>query len=363
MLQLLLASGQSYEDIGSLLGSDVEGVRTRARAALTEMGGTDPDGEVSLTDFLLGQADPIARADAALYLQSDPEANAMAAKLIAQLRLIAPGAELPRLPASREKRGSAQADPVAGSPAPSARGASRQPSRFGARDSGEGRSSPGSSLTGAQKRLIGGLAAGALVLLAVVLLVTGAFGGGGGDSGSGGTASADAGGGSGGQGVSNPSDANVVRAVLTPVGSADSGAKGVAIFGQLKGTPVLQVVVKGIEPTKDGENYSVWLYRSDDAAFRLSGVRVGKSRGIATQFAVPQQVVPYVSNGTFPEIDISLTKDADLKAEAAKDKKLQKLTLRHIGVSVMRGPITGPGVTTGATGATGTTGTTGATGP
>ncbi|MGI9558017.1 MAG: sigma factor-like helix-turn-helix DNA-binding protein, partial [Solirubrobacterales bacterium] len=50
MLKLLLERGQSYEDIASLLGVSVDDARTRARAALAELVGTDPDTEVGLTD-------------------------------------------------------------------------------------------------------------------------------------------------------------------------------------------------------------------------------------------------------------------------------------------------------------------------
>ena len=98
MLQLVLQHGQSYEDIGSLQGLEVEQVRTRAREALTEIGGEDPDREVGLTDYLLGQADPIGRADVARQLQSDAGTRALAERLVAQLRLLAPGAELPDVP-------------------------------------------------------------------------------------------------------------------------------------------------------------------------------------------------------------------------------------------------------------------------
>src|SRR5918996_762704 len=120
MLQLLLERGQSYADIGSLLGLDTDEVRGRARTALTEMGGEDPDRDVGLTDYLLGQADPIGRADAVRHLGADAGAHALAAKLVAQLRLIAPGAELPELPAQRG-RPATRAQPSA--PAPAAAGA------------------------------------------------------------------------------------------------------------------------------------------------------------------------------------------------------------------------------------------------
>ena len=77
-LQLLLERGQSYADLARLLGQDEAEVRARARAALTELGGADPDRNVGLTDYLLGQADPIGRADASRHLRDDPADHQLA---------------------------------------------------------------------------------------------------------------------------------------------------------------------------------------------------------------------------------------------------------------------------------------------
>src|SRR5690242_976399 len=101
MLQLLLEGGQGYGDIGSLLGIGPDEVRSRARLALHEIGGADPDNGVGLSDYLLGQADPIGRADAVRHLQADPEANALAQRLVQNLRLLAPSAQLPEIPEPR----------------------------------------------------------------------------------------------------------------------------------------------------------------------------------------------------------------------------------------------------------------------
>ena len=73
-------------------------MRTRARTALTDLAGADPDRNVALTDYLLGQADPIDRADAVRHLKDDPEDLALVTELAQKLRLVAPEAELPRLP-------------------------------------------------------------------------------------------------------------------------------------------------------------------------------------------------------------------------------------------------------------------------
>jgi hypothetical protein len=123
MLQLLLEGGQGYEDIGSLLGIGPDEVRSRARSALQEIGGADPDAQVALSDYLLGQADPIGRADAIRHLQSDPEANALAERLVQNLRLLAPKGQLPDIPEARGGRRAAAptpppSAPPAGAPAP-----------------------------------------------------------------------------------------------------------------------------------------------------------------------------------------------------------------------------------------------------
>ena len=106
MLQLLLERGQSYDDLASVLGVSSDEVRDRAREALRDLGGADPDAEVGLTDYLLGQADPIGRADAVRHIQSDPDTAALAEKIAAQLQLLAPDADLPELPRAKGAKGS-----------------------------------------------------------------------------------------------------------------------------------------------------------------------------------------------------------------------------------------------------------------
>jgi hypothetical protein len=178
MLQLLLERGQSYEDLASVLGVDEAGVRGRARAALTELAGVDPDRNVGLTDYLLGQADPIGRADAVRHLKDDPADLELATELSQKLRLVAPQAELPRLP-GEERR-----------PKPRAEGgvAARLgiPDRLrggrGAKDKPGAAPAEKSTRLGAMKghrtRLI--VAVGCLAVLVVVgiLAATGAFKGG-----------------------------------------------------------------------------------------------------------------------------------------------------------------------------------------
>jgi hypothetical protein len=185
MLQLLLERDQSYGDLASVLGVKPDEVHERARAALAELGGSDPDADVGLTDYLLGQADPIGRADAVRHLQSDPEALGLAEKVAAQLQLLAPDAELPQLPRSKAK------------PAPAAvagNGAPKGPAERGGRFPG---AAAANSLQAwvrrqfAERRrgsIIVSVVAGAALVVAI-LAIAGVFGGGGGGEG-GGSASA-----------------------------------------------------------------------------------------------------------------------------------------------------------------------------
>lgn len=338
MLQLLLQRGQTYADIGSLLGLDVEAVRSRARTALTEVGGEDPDSEVSLTDYLLGQADPIGRADVARHLQSDDHARELAERLSTQLRVLAPGAELPEIGgdgarAKAKPKAESKPKPKADTAAPAAdedsTGAAAQPRR-----------SPlggfGGTLTRGQRQLIAGLLAGGLVVVVIILAIAGVFSGGGSDDGGSSTSTTA----SGGSSTNANNASGLTRAVLSPQGG--SKAQGVAVFARVKNTPVLQVNVTGLQPSKSGEAYVIWLYGGRSRAFPLVRQPVkanGQLRGAAP---VPAQLIQALQQGLFDQIDVSLATDAEVTSALQKARKSQNLPT-YAGTSVARGPITGPG--------------------
>jgi hypothetical protein len=182
MLQLLLERNQSYDDLASVLGVKPDEVHERARAALTELGGSDPDADVGLTDYLLGQADPIGRADAVRHLQSDPQALGLAEKVAAQLQLLAPDAELPQLPRSKGKPAAAPPTTVAGDGAP------KRPPKSEGRFPG---AATASSLQAWVRRLFAERRKQSIIVSVVavaalvvgILAIAGAFGGGGGGGG------------------------------------------------------------------------------------------------------------------------------------------------------------------------------------
>ncbi len=328
MLQLLLQRRQSYDDIGSLLGLEVDEVRSRARAALTEIGGEDPDRSVGLTDYMLGQADPIGRADVARHLQADPGSRALAEQLLAQLRLLAPDADLPSLPAA--KPGRRASAPAAATPTPT-RPEPEAPET--------GRGSPIGAVSGRQRRLIGALLGGGLLVAIVVLLATGALSGDDGDAESADTGTEAA---NTDSGTETPvAEDTLTRAVLTSPSGGE--ARGAALFGRIRDVPVLEVRAVGLEPSGQGRSYYVWLYQSDRVALRVGSVKVGESGRILSQIPLPSQALGFVANGTFGSIVVSLTGDQAFRAEVQRARRERQLP-RFLGQKVMQGEITGPGV-------------------
>jgi hypothetical protein len=284
MLQLLLEGGQGYDDIGSLLGIGPDEVRSRARAALREIGGADPDAEVELSDYLLGQADPIGRADAVRHLQADPEANALAQRLVQNLRLLAPKARLPEIPEPRGgRRAPAPAPPPTPAQAPAAPGpAAPAPSTAQARGPGFAASAAGffSGLGRLQGRrrtqLIAGLAAALALVIVLVVVLAGGDGDGGNDC-----KPLD---------TSTAQQAGVPLIKLTATGAAadaDCTPSGQITLGQAQQnaqqantqTPtfILQANAVHLTPTESGERYLLWLYKSDTQAVPLGQETVDDS--------------------------------------------------------------------------------------
>ena len=73
VLQLLLRQNKSYDDLASLLKTDVDAVRARARGAVAAIGpdpaGIDEDRRDEIADYLLGQQSASRRAATREYLE------------------------------------------------------------------------------------------------------------------------------------------------------------------------------------------------------------------------------------------------------------------------------------------------------
>jgi hypothetical protein len=319
MLQLILERGQSYDDIAGVLGVGVDEVRSRARAALTDLAGTNPDSQVGLTDFLLGQADPIGRADAVRHLQGDPDTRRLAAELSDRLRELAPGAELPELPQPRQRRGvlgrrRERARAGAGAATPEPQAAPRAAAAVRLRD----------SLSRRQQQAIVAILASAVLVVVAVLAIAGAFGGGE-DSAS--TAE------------TQPTTAqqDVIESVTLEPQSGGQ-ASGEATFGIATGDqPYVDVQLSGLRAPRQGGTYVIWLLLTEREGYPLSPLQVSGEGGFSDRFPIPRFAIPIASRARF--VDISLSDNRSLLTKLRSAVQDQKPILSYEGESVLRGTI------------------------
>ena len=339
MLQLLLEGGQGYDDIGSLLGIPPDEVRSRARAALREIGGADPDAQVSLSDYLLGQADPIGRADAVRHLQGDPDANALAERLVAQLRLLAPKAVLPEVPAPRGRRRAAPPaeQPIsataAGAPeaqaSPSA--GPREPSGPGIGDRVSGAFSGLGNLSKRQAQVAVAVVTVLILAIVAVLVVSG------GDDDSGGSdcPTID---------TSAAAEAGLPASTLSaPEGTEDENgcsAAGQVVITSTGEQIILQANASGLEPTNAGETYVLWLYRSDQESVPIGQNPVDDSGNLIGAAPLTPQALLLLP--AFQSVRVSrVTQEQTTQIEQAlRQQRKQPLAVTaFLGQTVLEGAV------------------------
>jgi hypothetical protein len=317
-LQLLLERGQTYADLAALLGEDEAAVRARARAALTELVGTDPDRNVGLTDYLLGQADPIGRADASRHLREDPEDHQLATELAVRLRLMFPTADLPRLPGEARPAGGGLLRRSAPTASSAGGSGDRSGSRFGL-----------GGLNQSQSRLIVICASGALLLIVIVLGITGAFSGGDDES----TTSADR---AASTTTTAGTDDTLQSVALKPVGGGD--ATGTAIFGLATGDqPYVDLTLKGLDPAPNDQTYVAWLMLTDTKGYPLSPITVDQNGSFHQRFPIPQAVLPVIARVHF--VDVSIAPINTIKQLVRDAIKNTELVINEPGTKVLRGEI------------------------
>jgi len=183
------------------------------------------------------------------------------------------------------------------------------------------------------------LAGAAIVILFVVFVLFGGGSGGGSDTTS--TTSSASGEGSVAalEKASEGGSKEVTKASLSAVDGGD--ATGVAIFGRVKKSLALQVAAEGLEPTGDGESYTIWLAASPQKMLPLASTEASEDGAIGAQVEVPVEVLAYLANETFRQIAITRTDESQLKASLAKATK-EKAAPIYTGDEVLRGEVTGP---------------------
>jgi hypothetical protein len=317
MLQLLLERGQRYADLASVLGVDETEVRSRARQALTELAGADPDRNVGLTDYLLGQADPIGRADAVRHLKDDPEDLSLAIELSQKLLLLAPEADLPRLPGEeRRPRVGRRSGPSTG------RGPILERLR-GPRKPDEAGEADRTTLTRRQAQLSVLLGCGAVLLVVAILAVTGTFSGG--------------------------SDATTTAATTTASGNQQlagvkltppngGNASGSALFSVAGGSRLnMDVKLNGLKPAPKGQAYVMWFVLAPSQSYPVPSVlNVSKDGSYENRITIPATEILIAQRAR--SIDVSLA-PVQAVASAINAARKQKSLVRQPGVTVLSGNI------------------------
>ena len=339
MLQLLLERGQSYADLGSVLGVSEAEVRTRARAALSELGGADPDRNVGLTDYLLGQADPIGRADAVRHIKDDPEDLALATELSQKLRLLAPQGELPRLPGEERRPRPRRRPSVAPSRLRLPGRRQRAAPAAGGEQGAAGAPTIRTTLSQRQTRLIVGLLCAAVLVAVIVLGVTGAFSG---SSSSGSTSASNT------ATTSTPTQNLATVKLKAQPGQSGSGSVN---FGLANGQAAFaDVKLRGLKFPSGSQTYVIWLLLTPTQGYPLSPIPpcpsnqpcLAKNGTFSTRFTIPPAIIPVLAR--VQEVNVSLApvnavgnaiRTALQKAKQGKPK----IILTRLGTSVLQGAI------------------------
>jgi hypothetical protein len=316
ILRLLSQRGeQGYEDLSALLGVSVDEVHSRAKAAAAQLESEGipapaiptPGGEGG------GDSPSVAKDGEAPAGESPP----------------------PTIPAEPQEPAP---EVVHSSEAPRARAKAAKPKP--ALPKGEAKPPLRKELKLLEGRGLWAILAGAaIVVLFVVFIFVG------GDDGGNGDTTTTSGSAPSGETVaalekaSEGGNREVTKAALAAVD--DSEAIGVAIFGRVKKSLALQVAAEGLEPTGEGESYTIWLSASPQKMLPLASTEVGEDGRIGAQVEVPVEVLAYLANETFRDIAITRTDDSQLRASLAKATKDKDAPV-YTGDEALRGEVTGP---------------------
>jgi hypothetical protein len=310
ILRLLAQRGAAgYDDLSALLGISAAEVHERAQAAAAQL---EADGIPAPSIPAPGAVEPEAPATPVEpALPPAPSQPEPPAEPVAPAPVYPPAEPAPPAPTKPK--------PATPPPTPKVKAKPSQSPKLSLPKSG-----------GARAALAAGVAI--VVALVIVLAVSGGDDSGT-TSGSGETTTGSE------ETISASNNPKLTQALLGPVDGGD--AKGVATFGRVKNSLALQIEAEGLEPTGKGQSYTVWLYQSPQKMLPLASTAVGDNGKIGAQVQVPTEVLAYLANETFDQLDISLTEDATLEASLAKATK-EKAAPIYTGTDVLRGAISGP---------------------
>ena len=256
ILELVLQRHQSYDDLAGMLGMPTPRVRQLAREALTELSPrsaarVDMDWRGQVADYLLGQqTGPEGTATRGHLKRSEP-ARLWALSLLDSLDHLYDERDLPVIPEGdaaplreRSRRPEPEPEPDGEDERdPALRERPRRPL------------SADAETIVRRRRIAGGAAAAAALLFILLVWPVGLLTGDDDD-------------GDGGSSDQASSQAEPVGQLLLRPQSGEKGV-GVALVSEQDDQPVLLVQGRGLERTRQGQAYEVWLFNSQDDAVSM----------------------------------------------------------------------------------------------
>jgi hypothetical protein len=257
IVDLILKRGQSYDQLADTLGMPEARVRELARETLTALApvsasAVDDGWRAQIADYLLGQQAPTEATATRGHLRRSEAARAWSGSVLDSLEHLYPKGELPSIPSGDG----------AGEPKPA-----KEPKQPRERQA----AAPHAPLTPeaaaiVRRRRIAGIAAGAVLLLFVLLVWPVGLLTGGDDSDGGGNDSQAAGNGT----------QLVGQVILRPTAQGSDDA-GIAVVTRRNGKLELSMQAR-VTPTEQNQAYEVWLYNSPEDA-RSLGAQVTDAQG------------------------------------------------------------------------------------
>ncbi len=285
VLNLVLVRKKTPGEVADLLGVEHSEVETRITEALEALVPGDPPLPPTIGLYLVGSADPIARADAASTLDRDPELAERAKRIRAALE-----ADFPEAAGASRASGEALSEGKGARPVGDPDHTARQdvPERDPAIEQppgdGDVRRKPGLP----DRRLLSILvsAAGLIAVVAAVVLL---FGGDDGDP---------------------ETDVGPTEARLSPLqGEAGTGS---VEFGFSGTNFAANVSLSGLERNRSGESYALWL-DGPVGAFPVERVRVGKQGSVAGQAVLNEAIICFIASDLFTDLKLARSSDSEFR--------------------------------------------------
>ena len=322
LLQLLVARGKSPDEIASILAIEPAEVRSRMVDALGVLApGEDriPD-EVAL--LLVGQADPMTRADAVTILEADPDLKERTDRAGEELEREFPkevadapakrvGASVGVAEQRRRGRNGGASDQESTRPE-----TAEAPVVAGEDEGLDGRQ----GMDPGQRRLLS-IVVSAAGLIAIVVLVSLLLGGNDDDPTT----------------VTEPTEAR-----LAPV-DGQTGSGDVE-FGFAGTEFAANISVTGVEESSRGESYAVWL-DGPVGAFPFERAKAGPQGVIAGQSAINQAIICFIAADLFTDVKLSRAADGKFSRalrEAVSVRGGEGPFPRFVGETVLEGSISMP---------------------